>query len=147
MKLTDNFYLREFIDPDTYKMYGNASIWFLDRKIIEIAQKLRERLNVVLYINTWFITGGSFSLSGFRPPDSQVGATLSQHKFGRAIDIKTHDDKFNGASMLRKEIKDNYTSIYKALGVTTIEHQDYAPSWCHLDTRYTGEDKLLIIKP
>jgi len=44
MKVSANFYLQEFIDPDTYKRFGASSIWFIDRKIINLAQFIRERL-------------------------------------------------------------------------------------------------------
>jgi hypothetical protein len=146
VKLTNNFYLKEFIDPETYKQYGDSSIWFIDEKIINIAQRLRDRLGVVLYINTWFIPGGSFAYSGFRPPGCQVGATRSQHCFGRAIDIKTVDNRQSGAQMIRDEITTHYKT-YKDLGLTTIEHEDFAPTWCHLDTRQTKQKSLKIIKP
>ena len=146
MKLTKNFYLREFIDPETYKQYGNSSIWFLDERVINIAQKLRDRLGSVLYINTWYIPGGSFLHSGFRPPGCQVGASKSQHKFGRAIDVKTQDYNEEGANTIRDEIINNF-STYKEIGLTTIEAEEYAPTWCHIDTRWSKEDKLIIITP
>ena len=146
MKLTTNFYLREFIDAETYKQYGERSIWFIDYKVAQIAQRLRDRLGIPLYINTWYMSGGSFGFSGFRPPGCQVGANKSQHKFGRAIDIKTVDNRQSGADMIRDEIQSHYKT-YKDLGLTTIEHRDFAPSWCHLDTRHTKQDSLLIIKP
>jgi hypothetical protein len=144
VKLTTNFYLKEFIDPETYKQYGERSIWFIDYKVVNIAQRLRERLGVILYINTW--PGGSFEYSGFRPPGCLVGASKSQHKFGRAIDIKTADNRESGAQMIRDEITTHYKT-YKDLGLTTIEHEDFAPTWCHLDTRQTKQSNLKIIKP
>ena len=146
-KLTKDFYLAEFIDPETYKQYGQKSIWFIDPRVITIAQKLRDRLGRVLIINTWYVPGGSFSYSGFRPPGCQVGASKSQHKFGRAIDVKTLDGDAQGATMIRDEIMLQYTSIYKALGLTTIEDEEFAPTWCHLDVRYTKQNNIFIVRP
>lgn len=40
-----------------------------------------------LTINDW-MWGGDFQESGFREWDTETGATLSQHKFGRAFDCK-----------------------------------------------------------
>ena len=146
MKISKNFYLEEFIDPETYKQYQEKSIWFIDGRLIEIVQKLRDRLGVVLYVNTWHHEGGSFSHSGFRPPSCQVGASKSQHKFGRAVDIKTGDFSSNGADIIRDEIKSNWHT-YNSMGLTTIEDAIFAPTWCHLDIRYTKLKTLLIVKP
>lgn len=145
MKLTKNFYLREFIDPETFKQYGDKSIWFIDPRIANIAQKLRDRLGIALYVNTWHM-GGVFKYSGFRPPACPVGASKSQHKFGRAIDVKTLENKESGADMIRQEIINNFYT-YHNLGVTTIESEEFAPTWCHVDLRFNKSKNLLIIKP
>lgn len=154
MNVSKNFELKEFIDPVTYKQYGGSAIWFLDRRIPIIAQKLRDRLDVPLYVNTWWIPGVEkhfyFQYSGYRPPACPEGASKSQHKFGRAADLKTlfhaSISVAEGAEMIRDELRTNY-HIYKELGLTTIEHEEYAPTWCHLDCRCTGSDTLFIVKP
>lgn len=151
MKLTDNFSLEEFIDPDTFKMFGASSIRFIDSRLLDIAQKLRARLGFELYVNSWFMNGGSFSFSGFRPPGCQVGAPYSAHRLGHAMDIKTYwrtqDRDEAGADEIYDEVTRNYETIYKPLGLTTIESREFTPTWVHLSVQWTRQDGLYYIKP
>ena len=140
--LTNNFRLEEFIDPDTFKKYGEQSIWFIDVRIVTLAQFIRERIGKPCTVNNWH-SGGSYQYSGFRPPTCSIGAKLSQHRFGRGIDLKV---KGMTADELRQDIENNY-SIYRKAGLTTIEDGAYAPTWCHIDIRETGLDTLKIVKP
>ena len=140
MKLTNNFSLQEFIDPDTYKRFGTSSVWFIDPKIVTLAQFIRERLGKPCTINNWS-SGGQYQYSGFRPPKCSVGASMSQHRFGRAIDLKVKGMK---ADEVREDITKNF-DIYKKVGLTTIEDGAFAPTWCHIDIRDT--EGLLIVKP
>ena len=141
MKVSANFYLQEFIDPDTYKRFGSSSIWFIDKKIINLAQFIRERLGKPCTVNNWH-SGSNRKHAGFDPPGGWRKATsLSQHRFGRAMDLKVKDVT---ADELREELKNNY-SIYKRLGLGAIEDGAFAPTWCHIDVRETEE--LLIVKP
>ena len=140
--LTNNFRLEEFIDPDTFKKYGEQSIWFIDVRIVTLAQFIRERIGKPCTVNNWH-SGGSYQYSGFRPPTCSIGAKLSQHRFGRGIDLKV---KGMTADELRQDIENNY-SIYRKVGLTTIEDVAYAPTWCHIDIRETGLDTLKIVKP
>lgn len=142
MKVSSNFNLKEFIDPYTYGKFGDSSIWFIDNRIITLAQFIRERLNKPCTINNWS-NGGQYQYSGFRPPQCTVGAKLSQHRFGRGIDIKV-----NGLTPdeLREDIITNF-DVYKKIGLTTIEDGEFAPTWCHIDIRETNMEELKIVKP
>jgi len=142
MKVSENFSLWEFMHPDTYKAFGDKSIWFLDKRIIDLAQFMRGRFKASATINTWN-SRGKLKARGFRPPTSRVGAKLSQHRFGRAIDINIAGTTSNE---LRDDIINNF-STYSKLGVTTIEAREFAPTWCHIDLRQTNSDELLIVKP
>lgn len=141
MKVSTNFYLQEFIDPDTYKRFGNSSIWFIDRKIINLAQFIRERLGKPCTINNWS-SGGKYQYSGFDPPGGFRKATsLSQHRFGRAMDLKV---KGISPDEVREELITNF-EIYERFGLGAIEDGAFAPTWCHIDVRESKE--LLIVKP
>lgn len=73
-QITDNFNLREF--ECTHPEHSHVQI---DDKLVELLQKLRDRLNVPLIVN-----------SAFRCEvrNNQVGgATRSQHLYGKAADI------------------------------------------------------------
>ena len=142
MKVSQNFILEEFIDPETFKKWGDKSIYFLDKKIISIAQFIRDRFKLGVTINNWH-AGGNLQHRGFRPPACTVGAALSQHRFGRALDC-------NVAGIfprdLAKDIINNF-DIYKKLGVTTIEDPEFTDTWTHTDCRWTDSEDLLIVKP
>ena len=143
MKVSNNFYLQEFVDEGTYKQWGDSSIWFVDPRIIILAQFIRERLGKPCTINNWH-GGGQYQYSGFDPPGGYRKATsLSQHRFGRAIDVKI---KGMTADEVREDIIGSW-EIYRKAGMTTIEDGAYAPSWCHIDIRTTGMDDLKIVKP
>jgi len=140
MKVSKNFSLAEFVPPDVLEQYPASGIWFIDQRIINIAQFIRDRYNLPVTINN-YLTGGNYVNSGFRHPNSQVGAELSQHKQGRAIDIKV-DGMF--PEEVRQDIIRSWP-LYRTVGVTTIETN--TPTWTHIDCRYTGLDTLFIVKP
>jgi len=143
LKVSANFNLKEFIDPYTYGKFGDSSIWFIDPRIVTLAQFIRERLGKPCVINNWS-TGGQYQYSGFRPPQCTVGAKLSQHRFGRAIDLKCSG---MSADEVREDIIKNFDVYKKSTALTTIEDGNYAPTWCHIDIRETNIEELKIVKP
>jgi hypothetical protein len=138
IKVSKNFYLDEFIDKDTYKRWGEKSIWFIDRDIISIAQFFREHFDVAITIN-----GSGYNMSGFRPPSTDVGASLSQHRFGRAIDMK-----FNCMTIeeVYEEVMKNEKRFLLA-GVRAVEGIAHTPTWLHVDKRSTDLNNILIVNP
>jgi hypothetical protein len=136
LKVSTNFYLSEFIDPDTYKRFGDSSIWFIDPQIIQVAQFIRTRFARSVTIN-----GGGYKYSGFRPPACKIGAKLSQHRFGRAIDIKT-----DNMPEIYQDILSS-SKLYMKVGLTTIENIEATPTWLHLDCRWTKEDQIRVVNP
>ena len=140
MQVSKNFVLQEFIDPDTYKKWGDKSIWFIDPKVIHIAQLLRDKSGRAVTINNWSV-GGLYKLSGLRPLDATIGAKLSQHKFGRAIDVKIQG--YN-PEQVHDLIKNNWLE-FKEIGLTTLEDLSLTKTWTHIDVRNTGKDDLLIV--
>lgn len=141
--LSKNFTLQEFVPTEIYVEYGENATWFINPTIINIAQVVRDIANVPLIINNWH-SGGSYSNRGYRVPSSRIGATLSQHKLGNAIDISSND----------KSAKTLYDMIlaHKGLlllnGLSAIEDIRFTKTWVHLDCRFIKNKKdILIIKP
>lgn len=139
MKLTENFYLQEFVPPEIYSVFEGRSIWFIDMDLVKFIQYLRVYFGEPITINNWHIKG-KFKNSGFRMPDCPEGSKLSQHKFKVAIDPKW---KTIHPEEVRNYIRKNYSSIYQNYGITTIE-QD-TPTWVHVDKRFTGLNKLFEV--
>ncbi len=141
MKLSKNFWLHEFIPPDLYEMSLNNSTLFIDDRLIRLVQFIRDRFSKPIRINDW-MDGGGFVNSGFRPPLCDIGAHFSQHKFGRAADLK-----IDGVSPeeVRRDIKANYQLYKEKTALTTIEAK--TPTWLHVDLRFTHMGKLFIVNP
>lgn len=138
MELTRNFILQEFVDPDIYALLGDKCLALIDNRIIGIAQVLRDYFGVPVTINNWY-EGGNYKESGLRKFLSNTGAQFSQHKFGRAIDMKLED---MDAEEVRKEVIRKW-KMFRGYGLTTMESG--TPTWVHVDCRYTGMDELLIV--
>lgn len=139
MKVSNNFYIWEFVPPEVYNRFYESSTWFIDPACIKIAQFLRELGDKPLSINTWK-DGGAFKESGFRLPDSKTGGKLSQHKFGRAIDLKGEN-----IEALYQWILGNQAKAYE-LGIRCVEDFSVTKTWLHIDVRDTGESYQGIIK-
>lgn len=130
MKITTNFIIQEFVPKIIFDTYGEKSVWFINPTMVGIAQKLRTDTGKVVTVNNWH-SGGTFTLRGYRPPNTAIGARYSQHKLGNAIDI-------NIAGMEEREVYDFIISRwddYAAAGLTTIENPSFTPGWLHLDCR------------
>lgn len=142
MKLSTNFHITEFVPKEIWERYGENSIWFIDMRVVNICELIRSRFNKPVIINDWR-SGGQYHESGYRMPETTTGGKLSQHKFGRAADIK-----ISGISPkeIAKDIIANF-DIYKKVGLTTIENVDMTPSWNHIDCRKTDLDSPLIVNP
>ena len=155
IKVSEHFYLDEFVSRNTYKRFGKKSIWLLDPRLIAQAEKFRIFLNTPIIINNWAV-GGSYQNSGYRTPTVKVGSKYSQHRFGRAGDLKfpalvkqgmTYED-------IRDEIRENFCELQKvtykkggktffAFGMSTIEKD--TPTWLHFDKRNTEQNELFEV--
>lgn len=105
-------------DPNIWGIFDSRALWTLDR-LREIYGKC--------YVNNWF-WGGKNQYSGWRPFDCKTGADLSQHKFGRAFDVKF-------ANILAEDVRQNirqHSMDYAYQYITCIE-RDVA--WFHFDCR------------
>ena len=139
MALTKNFVVQEFVYPDLFEQYGEKSQWFIDKRIVQACQFLREKLARPIKINDWH-SGGHYKESGLRTFDTSTGAKFSQHKFGGAADLKIDD---LGGDEMRQIIK-RYWPDLKGL-ISTIE--DDTDTWLHIDCRWTLDPDTLFIVP
>lgn len=137
-KISKNFYAHEFLPPGMFKMFGNNGLRYIDPQLIDIAEALRERFREPVTINNYYFKG-NFSLSGLRPHHTNIGAKFSDHKFGRAIDVKIRDVD---PEDVRNEISINYPK-WRDLGVTAIELN--TPTWTHISTANFNSKNLTKI--
>jgi hypothetical protein len=165
MKISENFDIREFVPRSIYASFGVNSTWFIDRKVVAIAEFYKKFFtnyyqqkypgkvaSVIVVVNNWHI-GGNKEFSGYRPPDCAVGAKLSQHRLKSAFDCEMWIVFSDGT---RQEV--DYKEIHKVIhenedlflsqGVTRIEDVSFATGWLHTDTAWIiNQTKILIVKP
>jgi hypothetical protein len=138
MKVSRNFVLQEFVPPSIWRKNKEKSIRFIDPRIIDIAQAVRELFDEPIVINGRFM-GKTYKDSGYRTPQCGTGAYYSQHKFGRAVDLKFKSCPDYNEVM--KVIRANFAMLSK-VGLTTMETG--TDGWLHLDCRWTlTPDRLL----
>lgn len=140
--ISKNFKIQEFVPPAIYAQYGDRSQWFIDPKLVEIAEFIRAEFDLPVTINNWHI-GGKFQERGYRVPTTTTGARYSQHKFGNAIDFNIQGIP---SPEVAEWIKASFAYL-KPLGLTAMEHPDDTPTWTHVDVRWHLGDELLIVRP
>ena len=136
--ISKHFDLREFVTPEAYTALGDNAIWLIDHRLVDVVEALRDHFQAPIIINNWH-TGGQYHESGLRNFDTATGAKYSQHKYGRAADLKIAGVDPETA---RQEIR-TWFSSFNILGLTTIELN--TPSWVHVDCRNTGLTTLLEV--
>jgi len=78
------FSLDELFSQEICKKYGSVAWSFLDDRLLITLDALRNKYGAI-FVNNWAV-GGSLDSAGFRAPNDPVGASFSQHRFGRAAD-------------------------------------------------------------
>jgi uncharacterized protein YcbK (DUF882 family) len=141
MKISANFDLRELVCPEAYTALGDNAKWLLDPKLVAVVQEIRNLAGKSITVNNWHV-GGNYKESGYRMPNSTTGASLSQHRLGRAADLKIAGMTPTQALKL---VQDNWSKL-SALGLSAVEDISCTPSWLHVDVRWTDQNTLLIVK-
>jgi len=118
-----NFKIVELVDPEVHKQFGDMAWLFLDEKALKTLDLLRDTFGPAT-VNNWH-TGGKFKDSGLRSLNSTTGAQFSQHRFGRAFDMKFKDVL---ASDARTMIKSD--ELFWKTRISRIEND---VNWLHFD--------------
>jgi len=135
----NNFVVQEFVPKAMYQRRGNASIEYMDQRIIAAADLLRDNLRSLGHdngftINNWHLNGAR-QYSGLRTADSKDFSQTSQHTFGRALDIITATP----LAFIHAHIIDNHT-IYSNIRFIEVDI-----NWLHIDCRQNYDDSPLKI--
>lgn len=137
------FDVREFVDEKAWDALGEKSAWLIDPKIVRIADLVRQLSNSAVTINNWH-SGGNYKSSGYRGIWDSTGATMSQHRCGRAADLKVKG--FSPVQVLHLIMANK--SAFISEGLTVIEDVADTPTWLHVDCRPRLDDtSILIVKP
>lgn len=143
MFIPDNFDLYELFSKSFYFEHDGhpQRLWnVFDDRLLYSIDRIRKRFGQMV-ANDWY-WGGANQYRGWRPTDCDVGAELSQHKYGRAIDLKpvnvSVDDIRN--IILANPFHEDFKYI------TCLE---MGVSWLHMDVRNHNKLKhgILLIYP
>lgn len=141
------FALNELVPPHILAERGERAWALMDDRILRGADWLREKFGPAI-INGKF-GGKVFTESGLRDPFDTTprSAKWSQHKFGRAVDMKF-------MKVTAKEVYDyiiRNPSEARENGITTLEDIAHTPTWLHADCRALPDtfpdNGILVVKP
>lgn len=142
------FKIYEFLPEAFYEAHRRlgGKLWLMfDDRLLQTVDWLRDVYGPITLNDWWWAKGMPVKdrnhFRGWRPWDC-IGASLSQHKFGRAADCMFRDVS---AEEVRQAIKkDPYSGMFRH--INCIEDET---SWLHFDVRCYRKDELgiLIIKP
>lgn len=136
------FTIEELVSDSVYRKYGDKSWEFIDIRLIETIDKLREVFNKPITINNWK-WGGSLKQRGLRANKDEIVANkkdyyISQHCLGKAVD-------FNVKGLSSKEVYDFILENKdKFPYITRIEDINKTPTWVHIDLSNTSSDDIII---
>lgn len=120
----EHFDIEELVPEDVFNERGEKCWELLDEDILADLDTLRDLLGP-LTINDWK-WGGGFQYSGFRPEGCGVGSKYSQHKLGKAFDLKSKD---HTVKEMHAIIRDNE---HRFCGITRVEDKN-GMTWLHVD--------------
>lgn len=160
IKVSENFYLDEYVDPHTYFRKGDKGLSLIDPNLFKIVQHLRDLKGSSIGINNWYSQLGNYKTftfkpldflhwceskkiyvwSGYRSPLCVLGASNSAHRQGKAADPKG-DQK-----LYYKLVEENAAEFY-ALGLRRLEDPKITPGWLHVDTweRNTQPNSIRVV--
>ena len=128
------FTIDELVSPRLCTMYSKDVLWSLfDPELLNSLALIRYCYGEPIWIN-----GRGRMYSGFREPDTAIGARLSAHRQGQALDLHC-----TGIEELQELIR----CKGDIFGLAEMEDPTYTPTWCHISTRKRLDGKFKIIKP
>jgi len=130
-----HFKIHELVPEHIYIDYGDSAWKFIDSRLIETIDKLKEHFNLGKMTINNYAWKGDRKWSGLRTPESPYYSETSQHSFGRAVDIVFSD---YSAEEVRNYIINNPHEFPYIKGI------ELNVDWVHIDTR--NEDYVVMFK-
>ena len=133
MYIPEYFKASELVPKMIYDIFGDDSFYFLDEKILRIADRIRDHFGAPMMVNNY---AKGLHNRGYRLPLSNVGSPLSTHKTGRALDFNidglSAEDVYMDIITHEKEFFD--------MGIRRVEKLEHTPTWTHIDIKETNKD-------
>jgi hypothetical protein len=118
---------------DKGSKWGFATLF--DERLLITMDRIREQFGR-MQVNNWF-NGGRHCFRGFRPPECEIGASLSQHRFGRGVDLVPN---YSDVEHIRTEIL-NYPNSPRFQHIGGME---MGTSWLHIDVRGRRHPDMIL---
>lgn len=125
--IPEHFLIEELVDPQTFKDRGQKAFELLDPYMLWTIDRMREEFGSIT-INTWK-WGGKYKYSGYRPKNCTEGGYYSQHRLGRAFDLKFKNYTPDEIRAYINVINNNDIFRY----INAVENK--TPTWVHIDSR------------
>lgn len=131
------FSAQELLPKNLYNKYKHrGDDWILnvvfDERILRVADKIREIWGPIT-VNTWhYNSGRKFQWRGFRDSSCRIGAKLSQHRFGRGLDLiprNFHPTEIRHA-IIQGGVSYSYVDEFEFIGGLEMDI-----NWLHVDVR------------
>ena len=142
MQLSTHFALEELVHPKIFEIVGERSADFLHPNLIVTLEQMKTHFgkNQSIVVND-YLWGGAYLNSGLRLPDSKVGATLSAHRFGCAVDCK-----FKGQDI--DDVQENILQHpHKFPFITRMESAAFTKTWLHVEVGAYRNKDILVFNP
>lgn len=134
------FTIHELVNPKILKAIGEINCWLrLKTAALKDLDLIRERWGREIYINGHF-WGKVFSMSGWRLPNTKIGAWWSVHKLADAFDLKDSKGEHQKLwDFINLMIKNGELKHFN-----TMEAKEKTPTWVHAANMNTDERPLII---
>lgn len=135
------FKIEELVCRHVYEKFGDKAWMFIDSRLVETLNLLREKiLGVPMIINTWK-DGGGYSQRGLRCNRCQLvrektAPYLSAHVLGKGVD-------FNATGMTSDEVRSAIVKAQVLLPYPVRLERDV--SWVHLDVYDSGNGNKVTL--
>lgn len=127
---------RQLLPPDIYARRGVKGLEVVNPLMIEFLEVLRVHLGVPLLVNGAGYTQSGVRGRGFYSTAKKYADSLSQHKYGNAVDVKA---KGMEAHDVRKHVIENkhlYPMIsFIEVGPVWKDDKEVPQTWSHFDCR------------
>jgi hypothetical protein len=131
MYIPEHFTIQELLPKSFYNnnKHRMPFLWSIifDERLLRVIDAIREDFGPMKCCDWSY--GGKRNWSGFRPPSCGIGATLSQHRFGRAVDLLPMGD------ITPDEIRDEIIKAQNDITWKDIGGLEMNITWLHIDVR------------
>ena len=130
------FTIEELVTHKHYVEFSKRALWrVFDDRILKALDMLRKDLGPIV-VNNW-MAGGGLENCGLRFPSFYSSPSVSQHIFGRAMDLHVKEHK---PKEVRKFILDNQTK-YRPV-ISRLEGD--TDTWVHIDICNSDKDEIIV---